>query len=417
MKKFVILIGVSAFALVALGLSIFEGESQTKVEEQKDKIKLELILQKEFPEGIVDVAFDKERGGLFCPSVIVTGRTHLAIEAIHFMNENGEVRFTRERQTKRTKAKISSNGKYVGILDPIHLDVEKDPVGPVEIIDLTGRIVTKTQEITGPLFRVSPSGDRILVHNGYTGVLSFVDQDKVISVGRVEGTVSIDSKNLRTATPLLGELIRVYPWGGEKKRHFLAVDTRTNRKVPSITSEDQRWIGFLLPDTLLLYDYEKSLMKNVTNVTEHAISTLSFSPQSNFLVVGKSIGGQKDKRIHLFLALIRLSPLELLWKHELSFSKDPGDFPSYFKKRLAHIGVSNEGKYVIASQTTENIYIYDRDGTLLKKFVLPDDSLIKSVKLNPEGNTLTVVTAGNYYSGKQPSTSGFIFIYRIVEEK
>lgn len=104
---------------------------------------LELVWQKEFPDGIVDVAFDKERGGLFCPSMIVTGGRFRSCRKIYFADTRGRISYQKELKSLNgiACARISENGKFVAMLEPNRLDGEGQPIGKVEIIDASGNVV------------------------------------------------------------------------------------------------------------------------------------------------------------------------------------------------------------------------------------------------------------------------------------
>ena len=150
-------------ALMAINLGLYaQGKDTTQAE-----IKLELIWEKEFPEsipervygGITDVAFDKNRGGLFCPSVVVTGNPENAREIIYF-DSTGEV-VKRRKLKEWSQVRISENGKYIGIMHPEKWDKEFH-YGPVDIINLSGKLVKRIEEVYGSWWWVSPKGNEVI---------------------------------------------------------------------------------------------------------------------------------------------------------------------------------------------------------------------------------------------------------------
>ncbi|RKX72584.1 hypothetical protein DRP43_00365 [candidate division TA06 bacterium] len=134
---------------------------------EKDSISLNLIWEKEFPEpvpgkvygGIYDVAFDKNRGGLFCPTVVVTGNSENARGIIYF-DSTGEVVKTRELK-EWTQVRISSNGKYIAIMHPEKYDGEFH-CGPVDIETILGKFVKRIDGVYSSWWWVSPKGNEII---------------------------------------------------------------------------------------------------------------------------------------------------------------------------------------------------------------------------------------------------------------
>jgi len=84
---------VLLLVLVVANLAVAQGEEQ-----EKQSVRIELVWEKEFPEGITDysnVYFDKEKRGLFCPSIVVTGGGE-DCKGVYFLDSTGKVTYERK---------------------------------------------------------------------------------------------------------------------------------------------------------------------------------------------------------------------------------------------------------------------------------------------------------------------------------
>ena len=243
-------------------------------EQQKHKATLELIWEKEFPEAIVDAAFDEERDGLFCPTVVVTGNNENA-RAILFLDNTGEtVKLTKLKEW--TQVRISENGKYLGIMHPEKYDGEFH-YGPVDIIDMSGKLVKKIEGVYGSWWWVSPTGDEVIVKDVWA------DDDIYYFRGTPGKSMANLTKHKGDISMFAG--MPAIKWTGTDNR-YLQIGSRG-----VIVSPDGEYVAILkyvakadsYVNHLLLYTKDGALLKDF-NLNRQGSLRTAFSPDSRFLV-------------------------------------------------------------------------------------------------------------------------------------
>ncbi|TET46758.1 hypothetical protein E3J62_03220, partial [candidate division TA06 bacterium] len=303
---------MAGLLIIATGLALLGlAEVRAAQGEKNQKSTVELVWDKEFPEGITDVAFDKEREGLFCPSVIVTGNCENA-KAILYLDSSGKV--IKETKLKEwTQVRISQNGQYIGIMHPEKYDGEFY-YGTVDIIDRAGKLVKKVDEVYGTSWWVSPGGNEIIEKSVwddddiyyFRGTSGKGRADLTKSKGDISmfaGTQAIKWSETESAYLQIGTLIGNLPC--LPNGHSIAVSpdgdyVATPRAIP----QGNDYIYHLLlrrNNGILLEEFDLEKKGWVLS---------SFSPDGKFLTVA----------VRNLVFLIGVGKKKILWKYE---SDDP----------------------------------------------------------------------------------------------
>jgi hypothetical protein len=345
---------------------------------EKDSVSLNLIWEKEFPEpipgkvcgGIYDVAFDKNRGGLFCPTVVVTGNSENAREIIYF-DSTGEVVKTRELK-EWTQVRISSNGKYIAIMHPEKYDGEFH-YGPVDIETISGKFVKRIDGVYSSWWWVSPKGNEIIEKD------IWADAD----IYYFRGTLGKDKANLWTGTEndylQIGNLIGNLPF--LPNGHSIAISPNGNYiAVPKAIANDQSYTYHLQ-----LYSKYGVLLKEF-DLDKKGWVLSSFSKDSKYLVVA----------VKNLVFLIDVSKKRILWRYE---SNDPyqllnlGTTPDFPSDSLFYVaGVF----YRYSKNPLERIMIFSIEGkVILDLFMGKVLNRIENLtfKVNKKGDMICYVTA------------------------
>ncbi len=230
MRKLFLLAMVCFMIMVNIRLYAQEkGATQGETE-----IKLELIWEKEFPEGIIDVAFQ----GLdnLMPKVVVTGNDpRWGCKEVYFFNREGNVICSRRLMGVvfdkygnvinswayggLARAVISQNGKYVGIFEPKKFtEKEGSPIGNVEIIDSTGSVVNSFP-LGSRYYWVSPYGNEIIA--GYP-----ILNDAIFTIINKEGSRNVDLSKTEKSEYMLGDKFKVIRWENSNKLQDLVIVNR-----------------------------------------------------------------------------------------------------------------------------------------------------------------------------------------------
>jgi len=208
-------------ALTAISSGLYAQEQGTV--QGEIEINLELVWEKKFEEGIVDVALYEEN---LMPKVIITGNDpRWGCKAVHFFdNEGGEI-YSRTlmgtvfdkfgnvikswAESGLARAVISKNGKYVGILEPREFtEKESNPMGDVEIIDSSGMILNHFP-LDSWHYWVSPYGDEIV--SAYP-----IMDTPIFSIWNKQGKKTIDLSKTSDPEYFLGNSLKVIGWRGAK---------------------------------------------------------------------------------------------------------------------------------------------------------------------------------------------------------
>lgn len=354
---------------------------------EKDSISVKLVWEKEFPEpvpgkvygGIYDVAFDKNRGGLFCPSVVVTGNPENAREIIYF-DSTGKVVKTRKLK-EWTQVRISSNGKYIAIMHPEKWDKEFH-YGPVDIETISGKFVKRIDGVYGSWWWLSPKGNEIIEKDVWA------DED----IYYFRGTPGKSTANL---TKKKGDFILfdgkpAIKWTGTENQYLQIGNNMV--ALPGIlhwsliaTSSNGKYVAI---PSLLLYTKGGNLLGKF-DLEKNGMVLPSFSPNGKFLAVA----------VKNFVYLIDVEKMKILWRYE---SDDPHqllnlctclDFPLESPFYVA--GVFWHYEKAGFKNSSEKIIILSKEGKVLLEFPL-GKGLNRSgsceFKVNKTGNMLCYVT-------------------------
>ncbi|TET44750.1 hypothetical protein E3J62_09430 [candidate division TA06 bacterium] len=382
---------MATLVIVATGLALLGlAEVRAAQGEKNQKSTVELVWDKEFPEGITDVAFDKEREGLFCPSVIVTGNCENA-KAILYLDSSGKV--IKETKLKEwTQVRISQNGQYIGIMHPEKYDGEFHH-GPVDVMNMSGKVVKTIGGVYGSWWWVSPSGNEII------GKDVWADDDVYYFRGTPGKTEANLTKREGDISMLAG--IPTIKWT-ETQSNYLQIGNKTVdlpcRKHGHLiaVSPDGKYVAIpeAIPEGksyiyhLLLYTKEGTFLEKFDLEKEGSVLS-SFSPDGKFLTVA----------VRNLVFLIDVGKKKILWKYE---SDDPYqllnlgttlDFPSEAPFFVA--GVFWHYEKLGSKDASERIMIFSEDGSVILDFAIGkglNRGGRRVFKVNSKGNMLCYVT-------------------------
>ena len=370
-------------ALMTVGLY----GQQPNLAPAEGRIKLELIWEKEIPEGIADVAIDKARGGLFCPTVVVTGNCENAREIL-FFDTLGRIE-RRMKLKEWSQVRISDNGKYIGIMHPEKWDGEFH-YGPVEIIELSGKLVKKVGTVYGTWWWVSPKGDEVIVKDVWS------DDD----IYYFKGTPGKDKANLTTGegdvTMFAG--IPAIKWSGTESGYFQIGNLISNLEclpnghtisssgdyvaIPKAVSRNKDYVYHLLV-------YRNNVLLKEFALEKKGWVLSSFSPDRRFLAVAV------ENAVFLF----DLTEKKRLWKYE---SDDPhqilnlGTTLDFSTDSLFYLaGVFCHYENMGSKDPAERILIFSKKGkNLLNSIISENLHRMEKIdfKVNPKGDQLCYVT-------------------------
>ena len=346
----------------------------------KPSVTLELMWEKEFPEGISDygnVYFDKERGGLFCPSIVITGGGE-DCKAVYFLDSTGSIVY--EKQLEQwSVARVSRNGQYIGIMKPEKYDGEFH-YGPVEIINRKGKVVNRVASVYGPYFWVSPSGDEIISWDPWS------EREQTYYYHSAEGIEKASfsrskwrDKGLRTgkiydfdSRPALKwsrdeGYIRIFPW-------VLSYGAPAS----FATSHDKHFVAFRSGEQIILYDFQGHLLDK-GQLSDSRNHRPTFSPNDRYLVVAtvKAVD---------FFEISTEGDLKHLWSYKESQSGDQ-----------TNVGVApdvdDEGNVVVlVSESGEGkIRMFDRQGNVVSEHRLVEYSGKALLRISKDGRSLAYV--------------------------
>lgn len=361
MKKLFSVTIICFMAMVNIGLYAQEKDTT------QTEIKLELIWEKEFPEpvpekvygGITDVAFDKNRRGLFCPTVVVTGNHENAREIV-YLDSMGNVMKTKKLK-EWTQVRVSSNGKYIAIMHPDKYDGEFY-YGPVDIETIDGKFVKRLGGVYGDRWWLSPKGNEIIMKEIWTDddIYYFrgIPGKDTANLTKKEGDFTLfagkpaikwtgtENKYLQ-----IGNLIGNLPGSGLPNGHSIAISPDGNYiAIPKAISKGKSYIYHLQ-----LYTKYGILLKEF-DLNKKGWLLSSFSHDSKYLVVA----------VKNLVFLIDVAKRKILWRYEsdvpyqvlnlgttLDFPSEPpfyvaGVFCHYSKNPLEKIMIfSKEGNVLI----------------------------------------------------------------------
>jgi hypothetical protein len=402
MNRIVLALGVASVVVLVFMTSAWVTTMEKGEEQKKPDVGLELIWEREFEEGIVDVAFDKQRQGLFCPTMVIAGKSSLDCSALYFLNKKGSISST--RWLKRwAAARISVNGLYVGIMEAVEVDEKGSGFGRVEIIDAEGRSAW-----TGPLigygnaFWVSPRGNGIAALDEKTEEWK-VHYGNECREFRTPGGSLTESARLNDQTKVLDDKVRLYLWPGEELRHILSAHAEIGTILRSALSNDGLWAAFIVGDSLLVWDAKRTMFHSIRGTS--GIPIISFSPDGHRLAVGSTILGREHT--HESVMLVNSSSGECLWRSDNSFARDKD-------RGLAAIDVANGAEYIVVARRMREIHVLDAKGTTLGSIALHDGTPIINAKVSPDGQMLCVVTKGEHHAKSGTSVPGGVYVFRIV---
>jgi len=398
MKNFIL---TAIIALVAISTGLYAQEKDTA--QVEPRIKLELVWEKAIPEGIANAVFNKSRAGVLYPSIIVTGENNRSCQSVYFFSKTGEPKQMRKinRLMEIGQALISENGVYVGILEPRKFDAEGDPIGKLTIIDTTGAKVLE-QPVWGWLTKISPLGNGAVIEKLMKEEVILKDSSFIV---KLDGVYTLQNSKL-THVRKIGNRFNLYPWkpGEIDSRCFLVYDLKTKRSVPFFLSDNLKFLALILPDTIIIHDIVNSTQQLLTGNT---ISSAVFSCNANFLAGLESTMGKKV--LHQSLLLIDISKKSLLWKRDLSVSKNILNVDN----RLTHVDVSKAAERIIVAERKNNVYILDVNGNILNKLNFSNNSPIIKVAVSSDGDFLSVVNSGV----KRSNESGYVRVYRLKDSR
>ncbi|MCK4576152.1 hypothetical protein KAU34_07070, partial [candidate division WOR-3 bacterium] len=325
--------------------------------------------------GIYDVAFNNDRDGLFCPSVVVTGNPENARKIIYF-DSTGNVTKTRELK-EWSQVRISENGKYLAIMHPEKYD-EEFHYGPVDIIDLsTGG--EKIKGIDTPFgtdkWWVSPTGDEIALQNIW---------EEKAEIYYFRGRYGNREANLtkRKGDVIIFDSKPAVKWAGTENKYLQigSCITKLSGKLHwslIATSPNGKYVFF---PNLSLYT-KNGIVLQQFDLNTKGIVLPTFSYNSKYLVVAV-----KNR-----VFFIDVKKKKVLWRYEF-------DDRDQRLHRYAAIDFHTEEPFYIAGifQHHRHIVIFSKNGeVIIDKTISKTSNLIRehNFKVNKKGDMICYVTA------------------------
>jgi hypothetical protein len=165
-------------------------ESEHKVQDTDQHVVVRLIWERSFPDGILDVAFDEDREGVFCPSIVVEGEPAWS-KAILFLDGNGD-EYKKIELAQWSLVRVSPNGRYIGVMRRKAYE-KQFQCGPVDILDTAGVFVRRFKEGCGHVWLVSPTGKEIACWDGFSDDLLIyftgINGKRSVNLSKWEGDV------------------------------------------------------------------------------------------------------------------------------------------------------------------------------------------------------------------------------------
>jgi len=378
---------IALMATVPIGLY-----AQEKVQEEP-QIKLELVWEKEFPEGMVDVALYEST---LIPKVVVTGNdSRWGCKEVYFFDKDGTVLYSQKLMGVvfdkygqiinpwsyggAASAIISKNGRYAGIFEPKKFtEKEGNPIGNVEIIDSTGTILNHFP-LDSWYYWVSPHGNEI--------VSAYPIMDiPIFSIWNKQGRKTVNLSKTSDPAYSLGNSLKVIGWRGSKDvDNLVAVYDSTLKS---------HYKSFAIPTTSYGYTHSNYFLLILPKANKFALSTRSefiklynengkLVESVEYPVGGRAIFSSPNNRY----LLIRLKRTSILY--DIESGKEivrTNISPSYAV-------ATNNGEFFLLKE--DSLYFINQKGMISSKFKIlqkkKDDETIL-VKTNPAGDRLCIVT-------------------------
>ncbi len=408
MRRFCLLTIVIAF-VASLGLYAQEKDTfQTE-----PKVKLELVWEKEFSEGIVDVALYEDN---LMPRVVITGTDpRWGCKAVYFFDRKGNVLYSRRLKgvvfDKSRKiidhwaeggvagAVISKNGRYVGILEPKKFtEKEAEPIGNVEIIDSAGRTVNRLP-CDSWYYWVSPYGDEVIVtttwvdnwfRSSLTGEGIYLDktEDPRYSLGNLKVIGWRGSKDVNNLVAVYDPTLKSHyksfaipatSYGYTHSNYYLLSLPKVNKFALSLWS-----------DIIKLYNENGELVKIIPYPAGGVIFS---SPNNRYLLIPESKISDVGVRIEGG-SVLDLKTNEIIFQFEkpekekskyINRSDEPGSF--------GLMDVTDSG--LVVATNIDSLWFIQKDRTLKMELGIKrktQDEKIVYMKVSSSGDKFCMVT-------------------------
>lgn len=363
-------------ALMAISSGLYAQEKEVvqeeplPVQQQTGEIRLELVWEKEFEEGIVDVAFDKE---MLLPKIIITGKSLTAVNSVYFFDSNGAI-ISKEKLNQydgHAEAIFSENREFVATFEPDGIEYGLEAhKGNVRIFDSNGKLL-KNFYVIGGVDWLSKDGDVVIgTYLGGEVTLSITSSSKSYKFSEIKDATWLN---------IPSEFYKA--WGD-----FVIIGaTKTSNGYVGFRKKQKnlRYGNFLgLGD--YLYWIDKNILYVVNEfgdiVHEYILNTsgsysLTISQNSRYLLV--------LQRKYRDVYLINLLSQQIEWKLDEEYVK---------WRPWIRSDVSNNAQFVIGEEK-RNFYFFDTIRQITIKNELPDDATIISALTNSTGNKIAIVTA------------------------
>jgi hypothetical protein len=389
---------------VALGLTIFEVKSQTKAEEQKETIKLELIWQKEFPEGIQDFGIGMSKEGESYLQTVATGSKLLFYEKEELKSR--EVEYSKSQEGGVNEVYVTENGKYL-----LHYwrkmdESEKEwAYRKLFVYDRSGNLLWKRDSLSTYSPLLALNGEYAVGSTWYSG-LTWLHRDgseKTIDplseeLWRLFFTFSSDSKYWAIS---VGEpkadpkhsgawLIMYDSRGNEVWRKQLEPKGIAGEVA---LSHSGKWIGVNAPEGgrfvplfFHLFDVEGNLLWR-SEIGSRGNYKIVFSPQDDYVVLLNNV-----EHIYIF----ETSSGRLVWDYQFPEDVSIGQDLSFYIPIIS-FDISKDGNYIVVAgrekkKREDYIYFFDkREGFLTQFSIGPiETARLPIVKFDPLGKHLFV---------------------------
>jgi len=368
-------------------------DSVQKDEAFSNGVKLELVWEKEFEEGIVDVVLYEEN---LMPKVIISGDDpQWGCKGIYFLDKDGNEIYSRKlmgvvfdkfgkiinpwAEGGVASAVISKNGKYVGILEPRKFtEKEGNPIGDVEIIDSSGTILNRFP-LDSWHYWVSPYGDEI--------VSAYPIMDiPIFSIWNKQGKKTVDLSKTSDPEYSFGNSLKVIGWRGAKAvENLVAVYDSTLKS---------HYKSFAIPATSNGYTHSNYFLLILPKGNKFALSTRSefiklynengkLVESVEYPVGGRAIFSSPNNRyLH-----IRLRRTGILYDIEL------GKEIVNTNISTSHAIATNNGKLLLLK--ADSLYFVSQEeiiGSKLNNLRTKKDEETIFMKTNPTGDKLCIIT-------------------------
>jgi hypothetical protein len=353
-------------------------ESDDKPRNTNQRVTLRLVWDRSFPDGIVTVAFNEDRAGIFCPSIVVEGKAEWS-KAILFLDGNGD-QYKKIELAPWSQVRISRNGKFIGIMHPEKHDKELH-YGPVAILNAAGDSIRRFGEVYGSGWGVSPTGREIACREPFSDddIIYFtgINGERTANLSKGEGNI------------LLFDGMPAAKWADTDNGYLQIGDNgvfcSSNGRYVALPKYVQTDSGSVAH--LILYTHDGIPLKDFDLGVSRSLFA-SFSDDGRYLVVA----------VKNLVFLIDVTDTKILWLYESDDRYQVLNRSSRIDFCLEPFyvaGVFHHHRHSVYGERDERLIIFSADGEVIADTVITkvlDKSGTTSLKVSKTGDMICYVT-------------------------